>query len=216
MKKVLISVLVVLLLIGAAGITAGYFFVYKPAKAYLASVTRFQELPKIEAQVRNQASFAPPSNGELTPERVDRFVRAQQALRTRLGGRIDELTRKYRTLNRPDGSSEPPSVKEALNALRDLANLVLEAKQYQVEALNEQNFSVAEYDWIRARVYEASGIPLDQSFQHAIREAASGKLPNFGDGGTTDENPVPEANRKLVAPHVNQLTEAAPLAFFGL
>src|SRR5690606_38116896 len=108
------------------------------------------------------------------------------------------------------------SVKEALSALRDLAGLVLEAKRFQVEALNQYNFSVEEYDWTRARVYEASGIPFDLTIQRAIRDAAAGKVPDFESHANSTSEDVPEKNRTLVAPHKKQLADAAPLAFFGL
>jgi hypothetical protein len=202
------------MLLGIGGVAAGYYFLYRPAKAYIASVTKLKEIPKLDAQVSNKTSFKEPSNGELSPERVQRFVQTQQALTQRLGAQLDELERKYETLNRMGGRE--PSVKEALNALRDLAGLVLEAKRFQVDALNQHNFSVEEYDWTRARVYEASGIPFDPTFQRAIRDAAAGKVPDFESYANSTGAEVPEKNRTLVAPHKKQLADAAPLAFFGL
>jgi hypothetical protein len=215
MKKILIIVLVMFMLLGIGGVVLGYVFIYRPAKAYVVSLGQLQEIPKLEEQVRNRETFLPPANGELTPERITRFVQTQQVIRQRLGTRLEELDRKYKALNPRANEDRTPSVSEALGALKDLAGLVLEAKKYQVDALNQNAFSVQEYDWTRARVYEASGIPLELTFQRALRDAAAGKKPNF-DRPDTGAIEVPAKNRTLVAPHVKQLTDTAPLAFFGL
>lgn len=214
MKKILIGLLIVFMLLGIGGAVAGYYFLYRPAKAYVASFSKLQEIPKLDAQVSNKSYFKAPTSGELTTEGVQRFVQTQQALTQRLGTRLDELDRKYKTLNQVGEGG--PSVKEALNALRDLAGLVLEAKRFQIEALNQHNFSIEEYDWTRARVYEASGIPFDLTFQRAIRDAAAGKVPDFEPNANSTDAEVPEKNRTLVAPHQKQLTDAVGLAFFGL
>src|SRR5690606_4310712 len=99
MKKILIGLLIVFMLLGFGGAAAGYYFVYRPAKAYIASFEKLKELPKLEAQVSNKSSFNAPDNGELNSDRVERFVRTQEALRQRLGTRLDELDQKYKTFN---------------------------------------------------------------------------------------------------------------------
>jgi hypothetical protein len=216
MKKVLIVCLVLFLLIGAAAISAGYFFIYKPAKQYIATFTQLQVLPKLEADVKNQATYIAPNNGELTTAQVQRFLDTQQAIRAHLGQRVDQIGAKYRWLEKSADSKERPPVSELVGALKEMAGLIVEAKRAQVDALNQQHFSVSEYEWTRARVYEASGIPLDLSFQAAIREAAAGKMPAFDKLGQANSAVVPDANRALVSPHLKQLTDSAGLAFFGL
>ncbi len=216
MKKVLIICLVVFLLIGAAGITAGYFFVYKPAKQYLTAFTQLQVLPKLEAEVNNQSSYVAPKNSELTTAQVRRYLEAQQAIRTHLGQRVDQIGAKYRWLEESGNSQQRPPISELVGALKDMAGLIVDGKRAQVDALNRQQLSLSEYDWVRARVYEASGIPVDLTFQAAIREAAAGNVPNFENRRQFNDIIVPEANRALVAPHLKQLTDSAGLALFGL
>jgi hypothetical protein len=216
MKKVLITCLVLFVLIGAAGITAGYFFVYKPAKQYIATFTQLQVLPKLEAEVKNQSAYIAPSSEELTTAQVQRFLETQQAIRAQLGQRVEQIGAKYRWLEKSGDSKQQPPISELVGALKEMAGLIVEAKRAQVDALNQQQFSLSEYEWTRARVYEASGIPLDLTFQMAIREAAAGKVPDFEKMGQSSGRMVPDANRALVAPHTKQLTDSAGLAFFGL
>ncbi|MEO6002375.1 MAG: hypothetical protein ABIZ04_16145 [Opitutus sp.] len=216
MKKALIICSVFLLLVGAAGITAGYFFVYKPAKQYVASFQQLQILPKLETELRNQTSYSAPASGELTPSQMQRFLDAQHAVQTQLGQRVDQIGAKYRWLQKSGESKEQPPLSELVGALKEMAGLIVDGKRAQVNALNQQQFSLGEYEWIRARVYEASGIPLDLNFQAAIREAAAGKVPNFDRMGQTSGAPIPDSNRALVAPYKKQLSDFASLAFFGL
>jgi hypothetical protein len=216
MKKVLIICAVLFLLIGAAAITAGYFFVYKPAKQYVATFTQLQVLPKLEAEVKNRSNYVAPDSGELTRAQVQRFLATQQAIRAHLGQRVEQIAAKYQWLEKSADSKQQPPISELVGALKEMAGLIVEAKQAQVKALNQHQFSLGEYEWTRARVYEASGIPIDLAFQAAIREAAAGKVPAFDKMGQSKSGAVPEVNRSLVAPHKEQLTDSAGLAFFGL
>jgi len=178
------------------------------------SVAQLREWPKLERQVRNKSSFAPPATGELTPVMVDRFVKAQQAIKAKLGTRVDELDRKYKALEQSGGSS--PSFSEAMGALKDLGGLIMDAKRAQVEALNEHGFSVAEYEWVRGAVYAASGIPVETNFSELVERASRGELDSGESVGQAVTGPVPEVNRELVKPHHQTLTDNAGMAFFGL
>lgn len=170
-------------------------------------------------QVRKTAAFIPAADNALTRDGVERFIRTQQAIQAKLGPRLDELRAKYRTLDQSHGSEHKPSFAELTGALKDLAGLIVEAKRVQVEALNQNDFSLAEYDWTRHRVYEAAGIPVDASFEKAMHDIGQGKhveeAPSTSPGPEPDAT-VPANNRTLVAPHVKELGERVALAFFGL
>ena len=82
--------------------------------------------------------------------------------------------------------------------LSDISNIYMEARRAQVDALNGQKFSDAEYTWVRNRIYEAagmevaSGIDLSQ-IEALARESAmksNVRLPDI------KKPNVPEANRQ--------------------
>jgi hypothetical protein len=131
-----------------------------------------------------------------------------------MGARLTELDAKYRALNTAHGGR--PSLSDGMAALRDLAGLIVEAKQAQVEALNAHDFSLAEYDWVRKSVYAASGVPITVDFGHLIEQASTGQMPQNSTLAEAVTGEVPEKNRELVAPHEAVLKENAALAFFGL
>jgi hypothetical protein len=210
MKKLLLGCAVVSVLLVVGGGAIGYFFVYRPAREYVASFAQLSEVPKLNEQIRNKAVFTPPANGELTPEMVDRFRKAQTALRARMGERVKEMEAKYKGFDK----SHQPSMSEMLGALKDLGGLLVDAKRAQVEALNEVGFSLEEYQWTRNAIYLAMGMPIQENLEAALRKAAGDSAAEEAMRDIAHE--VPEANRKLVEPFTKELADNAPLAFFGL
>lgn len=212
MKKLLLGCLGVSVLLLIAGGVLGYFYVYKPARSFVAGIAQFGEVTELNAKIENKSAFTQPEGGLLTQAMVDRYMNVQQSLRDRMGPRLTELEAKYKRFEGDSG--EQPSVTEVLGAIQDLGTLILEAKRAQVAAINEQGFSLAEYEWVRGAMYEAVDIPLGTTFQDALRQAGgeadvSAAMQRMGEN-------VPQANRDLVAPLTEKLQENISLAFFGL
>ena len=213
MKKWVIGCLAVLLIVGVVGI-GGMWYAYHRAKEYVTGLAQFGDIPKIEEQVQNKASFTAPADRELTADQVNRFMRVQEGLETRMGARLKELDTRYQALSK--GNAGNASVTETFSAIKDLGSLILEAKHTQVELLNTQHFSVSEYNWTRQSIYSAIGVPMEGNFTDALKKAAEGH-PRSGDTPQdTLIGDVPEHNKQLVAPHADQLRERAGWAFFGL
>jgi hypothetical protein len=216
MKKVLIGCLAVFLLIAVAGSVAGYLFVVRPARTYLASFAQIAEIAELDRQVQNTRAFQPPEGGELTAEKVERFAQVQRSMKGRLGERLEALDAKYETLNRQLGESgRNVRVSEVLGAYRDVLGVVVEAKRAQVDGLNEAGFSVAEYAWVREQVYQAAGMNLLGLDLDALQRAAE----SGDDGGRVELTGLaeaPEKNRELVAPYEDEMEDWIILGFFGL
>jgi len=217
MKKLVLGCLGVLVVLLIAG-GVGSYFVYQKAKStlstYSTSITQLQEIPKVEAQVANKSAFEPPSSGELSADQVTRLVAVQQTIKDRLGASAKQLDAKYSALEKANGGKA--SFSDAMGALKDLGSLVLEAKKVQVEALNAQHFSLAEYDWTRKTAYHAAGVPLAAGFDEIVKNVQKGMPPTEKAMLQGMVGEVPEKNKELVAPHAALLRENAGLAFFGL
>lgn len=220
MKKLLIAFLVILVL-GAVVVAAGGYLLYRTAapmisgaRAYLEG---FSELDSLERDITHRAPHVPPASGELSAAQVERFVRVQEHVRAALGQRAAELEEKYSHLTASrDGA--PPPIGEVLSALRELSGVVLEARRYQVDALNREAFSPEEYSWVRGQVFQAAGIEvgrlldlqkLDDAVRQAMRstEPLSARLPLAQ---------VPQKNRELVKPYLGRVDQWLPAAVFGL
>jgi len=214
MKKVLFGCMGVLVIAAIIAGVAGYYFLYRPARSFMAGMTQLQEFPKLNAQIRNTEAFSAPAGGVLTESMVRRYIQAQQALHDTMGVRLKELDAKYEVLDKQNGGK--PSFSEGVAALRDLAGIIVDAKRAQIEALNATGFSLAEYDWVRKSVYAASGIPMSVDVAHILEQASTGQMPTGSNATEAITGVVPERNRELVAPHADTLKQNAAVAFFGL
>jgi hypothetical protein len=220
MKKVAIGCLIVLVVFGVAR-AVGSYYVYRTVKAKfgdtLTQLAALSKAPEIERQVRNTRDYTPPADGVLAPAQIDRFVAVQSAVRTQMGARFAELERRYKTLLEKEATAL--DLPELLSAYKDLAGIWIAGKQAQVEALNAQGFSLAEYRSVRDRAYRALGMPLmsvdvSQIIDKATRgEPVEEPKPHFeGSVGPTG----PAENQKMIETHKKALEDNAALAIFGL
>jgi hypothetical protein len=220
-KKVAIGCLIVLAVLGVAG-GIGSYYVYRTVKAKfgdtLTQLAALSKAPELERQVRNTAEYTPPADGVLAAAQVERFVAVQTAVRTQMGARFADLERRYKTLIEKKEATAL-DLPELLSAYKDLAGIWIAGKQAQVEALNAQGFSLAEYRSVRDRAYRAVGLPLmsvdvSQIIDKAMRgEPVEQPAPHFeGSVGPTG----PTENQKIIEAHKKKLEDNAALAIFGL
>ena len=220
MKKLLVGCLIVLVL-GAIVVGVGSYFLYRAASPLIEDARSYvqgmSQLSEIDRQLENRASYTPPTSSELTDAQVQRFVRVQQHMRTQLGQRMKEIEDKYSYLRNSNPNAQV-AFTELLGSLREITGVYVDARRYQVEALNKEQFSQDEYSWVRDRMFEAAGMEIGsridlEKLQEAIRNGTG------FEGIRADQLPqpnVPAKNRELVKPYVGQMDEWLPLVFFGL
>jgi hypothetical protein len=212
--------------LAGAALAVGGFYLYRAASPMIDNVRAYGEslsrIGELEKDIQNRTPYTAPANDELTPAQVDRFVNVQEQVRKSLGARFDQIEQKYQHLKaNATGPEKPaqPTFMEAMAALGDVMNVFVEARRFQVEALNQQQFSQAEYSWVRDRVYRAAGVEFTravdlQKIAEALRQNTginSIELPE-----TKTIGDAPARNLELVKPHMDKVKEWIPLAFFGL
>jgi hypothetical protein len=215
MKKIAIGCGVVVLVVAAAA-AVGSYLVYRKVSSAFGDFAQLASVPEVERSVRNQSDFTPSSSGELTDSQVQRFLRVQATVRSRLGQRAAEIERKYKALLEKDNATAF-DLPDLVSAYRDLAAGYVEAKRVQVDALNEAGFSLAEYRWIRNQAYAALGVPMmDLDVAKIIEDVRAGRTPGEPQRSVPLGPTGPPANQELLKPHRKALEENAGLAFFGL
>jgi hypothetical protein len=217
MKKWVIGCGLALLIVIVIGVGAGYWFVYRPAKAYIAGFQQLGQLAELDKQVSNTSPFTAPENGELTEAVVARFVKVQEEMQAKLGAKAAELKTKYDMIERAQkGENRSASLTEVLGAVKDLAGILVEGKRAQVNALNQAQFSLEEYHWVRQQVYAAAGVALSEVDLQGFASAVKSGKPDV-EVKHAEVNPeVPERNKELVKPFAPKLQEWIALSFFGL
>jgi len=207
MKKTLIIVLVVVGVLIAGGAGLAYYYVVRPAMGAVNAAKDLAQIQQIEARVRNKSNFAAPSDGVLVQAQVDRYLSASRSILTGLEGRLGSLQSRYEQI---DAQGRDPNLRELATAYADILRLVVEAKELQVEALNTNGFSLAEYGWVRGQVIRAAGFETLQVDLTALANDESGAALRQVQAS------VPTTNVELVSPYAEELEAMVPLAAFGL
>src|SRR5690625_1383538 len=170
-KKIGIGCLVIALVVIVGG---GYIAYSSLVKPLMSSVTVLEDITEKNNQIRNTSSYSPPSSKEITSNQVDRFVHVQQNIRQNLENRLSEFQQKYEELAEQLDGREP-RLSDLTGAYSDLIQMYSDSKQFQVNALNEQGFSLEEYRYVQNSFYQALGVEffsfnIDQITDAACRE----------------------------------------------
>ena len=220
MKKLAAGCLVVLVLCAiAAGVSAVLLFrsarplVERAGQTMdaLANVGRAKEL---EGGVTTTTAFTPPASGEFTEGQLQRFLEVQRRVYARLGAGVGALKAKYTEVQQP--GIHAVDYGRLLAAFGEVSDVYLDGKRAQVEALNAASLSVAEYQWVRLRVYAAAGVAVTDLRLEDIERLLKESGAKVNAPATADLGAVPERNRALVKPHLAEIEEWVPLAFIGL
>lgn len=222
MKKILAGCLIVLV-IAIIGFSVATYYAYRAMKPVIDNASNYmdkaREVTRLGEEIRNKTPFEPPKNGELTAAQVDRFVAVQTRVRADLDGQWAEIEKQSADIK---ARAQSPEKDWTLNQFSDvfsnIANIYLEGRKAQVNALNIHKFSEEEYEWVRKRVYEAAGVELVGGLDLAKIEGLARE--KAGEQGIKidpmDLPQVPEANLKLVKPHAGKIKEWMPMAMLGL
>lgn len=208
-KKLVIGCLIVFVVLLLAGAGVAWWLIGRPAGELIGSVRDVQRIETIREDVRATGPYDAPEDGVLSEVQVERFLAVQDTMRARLEDRVDTLRERYQDIEEREGD---PSPAEIMRAWSDVTGILVEATEAQVDALNEQDFSLEEYRWVRARVLEAVGFA---AAGYDLTDLASGEVP---EEAVPAERPgeVPQENVELVSPHQERIEENLPLAWFGL
>jgi len=210
-KKVLIGCLIAFVVVAIAASVLLYFFVIKPASQYVASLGEISEVAKLDENIQNQESYSPPTDDLLTQEQVDRFLRVQSHIESSLGTRSEELKEKYKRFS----EGQEPGFGEILQILKDLGGLIRDAKEFQVEGLNQEDFSIEEYKWVRNQIYSALGTSVANLNLDRVVEAVQTQNPDILTQ-QPEETSTPDANRELVEAHRDELMKSLAFVWIGL
>ncbi|MGH8028361.1 MAG: hypothetical protein ACREO3_00350 [Arenimonas sp.] len=160
MKKGLIGCLLVGIVLIAVGAGLAWMLILRPmvgAGTEVAQGARdWARTVDAEQAIRNQSAFMPPADGRLTQEQVNRFVAVNSNLEVRLGPEFETLKQQLEKVQAEQGAQgRQPDLGDAVSAYAGLGALLARAREAQVEGMNRENLSLAEYRWIREQAYAA-------------------------------------------------------------
>lgn len=193
----------------AAGLV--WWFIGRPAQQAWNSYQQLSESQPLEQVLVNRAGFSAPADGLLDSAQVDRFIGAQQQMKSTMEANMATLTARYEELGNRE--LQLTDLLTLGSAYRDYAQLLSSAREAQVSALNDHGFSAEEYRWVRTEVLRAAGWQgLGTDFEGLIAAMQGRQVPSR----QVDGSPAPEANVELIRARQSDIQEAAALAVFGL
>jgi len=207
MKKFLIGCLGVILLVSIVGGILGYQFIYKPGKQFIGDLQQLEQITELDKKINNHNSFSIPTDNLLTAEQVDRYINVQKMMEDSLESDFDILNEKYKDIQYGGNVND---VRKFFATYSDMIRIVLNAKKSQVEALNSNNFSLDEYNWVKKQVLAAVG-----------QNISSLDLSKIADGKSVPvkialPKDIPEQNVELLKKYKDNFEEYLGFAFFGL
>lgn len=215
-KKIALGCLVVAVVVIVGGGFAGYTFFVKPM---MSGVNALQDIHEKNEQITNRSSYSQPHDGELNEDQVERFVNVQQEIRQGLENVLTEFQEKYDELG-AELEERDPTIREMMNVYGDLVGLYSDAKQVQVDALNNHGFSLEEYRFVQQSFYQALGVELfSYNIDMMAKAAHEGNFNiNIEDFETmqAEMEEVPDRNRQLVAPYADSSEDWLIFAVWGL
>ena len=143
----------------------------------------------------------------------------QREIRQNLENVLTEFQEKYDELGQ-ELENRDPTLREMMNVWGDLIGLYSDAKQVQVNALNNAGFSLEEYRFVQQSFYQALGVELfSYNIDQIARAAAEGNISlNMEEFEAAEQQmrEVPERNRQLVAPYADSAEDWVVFAWWGL
>ena len=159
----------------------------------------------------------------MTEGQVERFVAVQKQIQSGVKDRLNEFQQKYEELDQEmKNQNREPNLTEIMGAWGDIVDLYSDAKQIQVEALNEHDFSLQEYRYVQQSFYSALGMELFSYNIDQIAEAASQgdfqnmNLEQFEKQQSEMEQRVPQVNRELVSQYADSAESWLVFSWWGL
>jgi hypothetical protein len=203
MKKGLVGCLLVGVVLIAVAAGLGYFYLVKPmvgaGTAVLDGARDWANTVDAEQAIRNQSPYTPPADGRLTQEQVNHFAAVQQAMELRLGPEFEVLKRQVEQVQAEQGAQgRQPDLGDAVSAYAGLGALLAKAREAQVDGMNRENLSLAEYRWIRDQAYAAlpfldmdpDAIVAPKPPPGAMVDAATGEIIEIPDAPVAAVDPV--------------------------
>ncbi len=118
-------------------------------------------------------------------------------------------------LRREQAEQRKSTPGEDIKNVSAMMGFIVQAQAAWVDALNQQRFSMDEYQWVRGRVYVSAGLQVSEinprDLPDALKQGRAVTRPIPGSG-----DPVSQRNKDLVAPYLPRMKEWAVFAFFGL
>ena len=198
-KKILTGCLVVVL-VAVIALGATWWFVLRPMWSaggdLVAGAKDWATTLDLGKEITNDAPFAPPADGRLTPDQVDALLLVQAVVVRDMGDDLSKLAERARAVQAARAGDQPPSLQDLATAAREMSGLMSRLRSAQAAGVNEAGLSRQEYAFVRRQALAALPLLVD------VRGLPG--VPGLPAGRPTDPAALAAAqyNAELLRPHL--------------
>lgn len=196
------AVVLTLVLLGVGG----YFLVWRPVQALIQNYTSILAPTQGQPQ-QTPANQTPGASAPLNERQVQQFVRVRRATQKTFGSAFEPLQQLSRNIQ----NGQSPSLTGLIGDLNQVGARLGEARSAQQQALIREKLSRPDFDNVRHEVNRGLGVP-EIDFQALASSLRTFQVPNLKQVAP----PPNEANRRVLAPYLNELRQSAGLGLLGL
>lgn len=184
-------------------IALAWFFVFKPAKDFIAS----WQAPQTQSQTNKTPAPTGNINAPMTKADVEKFVRIRRKIQTALGGSFTGLQQLLNDMN----NGQQVNVMQVLSVLKESTSSIGAARTAQANALISEGMSLERYAALRSDINRALGLP-NIDFAKVADSLQKGQMPDLN----KDIQTATEQEKALVAPFKAELNKTAAAGLLGL
>ncbi len=212
MTRGLMLAMVGLLILVTLGAWFSNIFLVQPAKNLVSSLQQIAALE--QNQQLPMANFVAPIDSNLTAGQIRRFVAVMRDVQFELGRQAKPLAQRFGPLVKSTREGRTPDYRGVLDLFKISGKVIVNAKEVQLKSATREEFSQAEYDWVKAAALAALGLGSPKIEMKIILEQIKrGDLEpkiQLVPGKSTPQN------ESLVKPYKQEIEEFFPLTLFGL
>lgn len=195
-KKILTGCLVVVL-VAAVALGATWWFVLRPMwSAGVSGARDWATTLDLGQEITNDAPFAPPADGRLTPEQVEALVRVHSVISREMGADLASLAERAQAAHAARERNQPPTMQDVVTTARELSSVMSKLRRVQAAGVNEAGLSRQEYAFVRKQALAALPLLVDVGSVPVV--------PGLPLGGPGDPASMGAAqyNAELLRPHL--------------
>ena len=199
---------------------AFYIMVLRPTQEVMPDLEQIAALGELNDQIRETREFIPPANSEFTVEQLERFARVQDRMRDGLGDDYALLRERAELLHglqfdKGGTRAKALTIQKAILLFKNLGPVLTVAKESQIEGINQEQFSLVEYRWVRENLYRALEFSRVDVYLEDF-EGFTAADSNLDFLETETESVESSPNLERAAPYGDSAKEWFPYLVFGL
>lgn len=188
---------------------------FKMSGGAYSGVKRMTEIVTLDNEIINHSKFTSPEDGLMSLEQVQTLIYVQTQIKDAIGEDYQSLILEYqRLIVEMKDISDLKRFRQLISLSGHLMKPLHRAKKAQVDAINREGVSLAEYEWLKSQAITALDLSIYKiNFRDVINHLKQDPHPEEMIKKPEVSDPQ---NTLMLEPHRELLTETLALSAMGI